>query len=91
MWQNNDCLRFVEYKEVTHVWKGHEQEADDIWEHFLESLESWFNSTCTDPDIQHIILEYLRGWRNDTAVETSHRFLFDELLCSQEDIGWKCF
>ncbi len=89
--QSSDCPRCREYEDATHVWKCHGKGADDIWECYLVSLEGWFNSMHTDPDIQHMILEYLRGWRNDMTVSITNQFLFEELISDIEWIGWNQF
>ncbi len=87
-WNNSDCPRYGIFEDATHFWKCHEQGADNIWERSLVSLESWFNNISNDPDIHCMILEYLIGWRNDIVVDINNRFLFEELLSGQDEIGW---
>ena len=88
--QDSSCPRCSDHEDAPHVWICKGTGVNDLWEKSLISLEGWFNTMHTDPNIQHSILEHLRGWRNGTSINIPTVTL-EEILDNQSQIGWRRF
>lgn len=76
---------------VFHVLSCHGCNATSIWNQQLQSLDTWFVSSNTDPAICRSVISNLNGWFFHSPVSTPGGLYCQSAVDHQTAIGWDHF
>ncbi len=80
-----DCPRCGAQETAQHVWVCRGNDADNVWESSINTLQSWLASVNTDPDLQHALFSHFQSWRDHVSGPTFTHYIYS----SSSKINWQ--
>ena len=88
---NIDCPRCGAFDDVPHVWLCPDNQATQIWENSINTLQEWIISIDTDPNIQAAVFKHLKGRCSSTVISSHHTPNLQDAVHQQNLLGRQLF